>query len=425
MPWRGLTVSRDVALGADTMTTALTADGPRGDVTRAIGLISGTSMDGIDAAAVEITQNPRLQVMLRASSLTPYRAEIRDALAAVCRVGAGLALDACRLNMVLGELFAQAALRTIEEAGWRSEEVHFIGSHGQTTVSDLVDSSVLGGFRAFSTQQLGHPAVIAERTGITVVSDFRARDIAAGGRGAPLAPMLDFLLYSLPGRPRVLLNLGGIANVAFLPASGIAAEVVGFDTGPANMPMDLLVRRLTGGAETYDRGGRRAAHGNVHAALLDRLLAHPFILASPPKATGSENFGEAFVDDLIAQAPDVPIDDLLATLAQLTASSIADAVSRWFPGGATPADVVASGGGTHNAALMRRLTAALDPIPLRTLDEMGGHVDAKEAVLFAVLGYLTLRGTAGSLPSVTGAGHGVPLGSITPGRLGLAWPLSS
>ncbi len=155
------------------------------------------------------------------------------------------------------------------------------------------------------------------------------------------------------------------------------------------------------------------------------LLAHPFILASPPKATGSEDFGESFVEDVIAQAPDLPADDLLATLAQLAARSVADAVARWFPGGVAPADVVASGGGTHNETLMRYLASALDPIPLRTLDQLGGHVDAKEAVLFAVLGYLTLQGTAGSLPSVTGAGHGVPLGSITPGRLGLTWPSAS
>ncbi|MGH2386733.1 MAG: anhydro-N-acetylmuramic acid kinase, partial [Chloroflexota bacterium] len=156
---------------------------------KAIGLISGTSMDGIDAAAVEISENPNLRVVLRASSATPYPPAIREALAALCRPGTGQAIEACRLHMILGELFARAALKTIEEAGWRPEEVNFIGSHGQTTVSDLVDSSVLAGFRTFSTQQLGHPAVIAERTGITVVSDFRARDIAAGGRGAPLAPM--------------------------------------------------------------------------------------------------------------------------------------------------------------------------------------------------------------------------------------------
>ncbi|MGH2389923.1 MAG: anhydro-N-acetylmuramic acid kinase, partial [Chloroflexota bacterium] len=294
--------------------------------------------------------------------------------------------------------------------------------HGQTTVSDLVDSSVLAGFRAFSTQQLGHPAVIAERTGITVVSDFRTRDIAAGGRGAPLAPMLDYLLYSLPNHPRVLLNLGGIANVTFLPGSGDPSAVIGFDTGPANMPMDLAMRFLTRNTELFDRDGARAARGKVDDAMLARLLDHPFVQLQPPKAAGSEEFGAAFVDELLADGCDRSPDDLLVTLVQFTARSVADAVSRWFPGGAVPTDVVASGGGTHNEELMRRLAEALAPVPLRTLDELGGHVDAKEAVLFAVLGYLTLQGRAGNLPSVSGASRGVPLGSITPGQLGLAWP---
>lgn len=397
------------------MTTESSIGRRNSAVTKAIGLISGTSMDGIDAAAVEISEAPSLRVALRASSATPYPSEIREALAALCQPD-GRAIEACRLHMILGELFADAALSTIEAAGWRPEEVDFIGSHGQTTVSDLVDSSMLAGFRAFSTQQLGHPAVIAERTGITVVADFRARDIAAGGRGAPLAPMLDYLLYALPNQPRVLLNLGGIANLTLLPASGDPTAVIGFDTGPANMPMDLAVRRLTGGAEPFDRAGARAARGKIDKALLARLLTHPFIHLPPPKATGSEDFGAAFVDELLADGGDRSPDDLLATLAQFTAQSVAEAVSRWYPGGAVPADVVASGGGTHNDSLMQRLADALAPLPLRTIDQLGGHVDAKEAVLFAVLGYLTLQGRPGNLPSVTGASRGVPLGSITSGR---------
>ncbi len=243
------------------MTTPSQADQSRGAVTRAIGLISGTSMDGIDAAAVEITYDPHLQVALHASSSTHYPSEIRDALAAVCRVGSGLALEACRLNMVLGELFAQAALRTIEEAGWRPEDVHFIGSHGQTTVSDLVDSSDLGGFRAFSTQQLGHPAVIAERTGITVVSDFRARDIAAGGRGAPLAPMLDFLLYSLPGQPRVLLNLEALPTWRSCRLRAMLRRCWASIPGRPICRWTSWCVVLPAAPRHFDRGGRRAAHG--------------------------------------------------------------------------------------------------------------------------------------------------------------------
>ncbi|HEY8282825.1 MAG TPA: anhydro-N-acetylmuramic acid kinase [Chloroflexota bacterium] len=389
---------------------------------RAVGLISGTSMDGIDAAAVEMSEGSPLQVDLRASLSRPYPPEIRECLATLCRPGAGLALDACRATMVLGELFAEAALAVIKQAGWNPDQVHLIGSHGQTTVSDFGESSMLAGYRAFSTLQLGHPAVIAERTGITVVADFRARDIAAGGRGAPLAPMLDYLLYGVPGKARVLLNLGGIANVTFLPASGDPTAVIGFDTGPANMPLDLLVRRWSGGRDAYDRDGALAASGRVIEGLLARLRQHPFTLQPPPKATGSEDFGEAFIDQVQAWAPDASPADVLATLTQFTADTVDEAITRWFPGSDPLVDVVASGGGTHNPALMARLRAALAPTPLRTLDEVGGNVDAKEAILFAVLGYLTLHGHAGSLPSVTGAVRPVPLGSITPGRLGLAWP---
>jgi anhydro-N-acetylmuramic acid kinase len=326
-------------------------------------------------------------------------------------------MAACRLHMVLGQLFAQAAHAVVEQAGWRPHEVALIGSHGQTTVSDMTDGT-LAGLRAYSTLQLANPAVIAERTGITVVADFRARDIASGGRGAPLVPLVDALLYGRPGHARALLNLGGIANLTLIPASGDPAQVSGFDTGPANMPLDAVMRLSSGGAETFDPDGRHAAQGRVDPALLQRLQAHPFLQQAPPKATGSEDFGDAFVAALLAENLQMPRDDLLSTLARWAAEAVALGLRRWFPGGEVPADVVASGGGTHNRALMAALAQTLAPIPLRTLDEIGGHPDAKEAVAFAVLGYLTLRGRAGNLPSVTGAAHPALLGSITPGRLG-------
>jgi len=277
----------------------------------------------------------------------------------------------------------------------------------------------VAGFRAYSTLQLANPAVIAERTGITVVADFRARDIAAGGRGAPLVPLVDALLYARPGHARALLNLGGIANLTLLPATTDVTSIVGFDTGPANMPLDAVVRRTSGGAETFDRDGLHAARGHVDVALLGRLRAHPYFQREPPKATGSEEFGDAFVASLLADHPAIARDDLLATLVQLVADTVADGLRRWFPAGETPADVLASGGGTHNRALMGALERALAPIPLRTLDQVGGHADAKEALAFAVLGYLTLRGRTGTLSSVTGAGHATVLGNITPGRAGI------
>jgi anhydro-N-acetylmuramic acid kinase len=385
---------------------------------RAVGLISGTSMDGIDAAAVEIADGNPLGAELRTFLTVPYPPQVRAALLELGEGDAGGALAVCRLTMVLGELFAQAAELAIAAAGWSPHEVSLIGSHGQTTVSDMSDGT-LAGFRAYSTLQLANPAVIAERTGITVVADFRARDIAAGGRGAPLVPLVDALLYTRPGHARALLNLGGIANLTLMPAAGGIDRVIGFDTGPANMPLDALMRRTSGGAESFDRDGHHAARGRVERGLLRHLLAHPFLRSKPPKATGSEEFGEAYVAALLADNPKVARDDLLATLVQVVADSVADAMRRWFPGGEVPEDVLASGGGTHNRALMEALAGAIAPIPLRRIDEVGGHGDAKEAMAFAILGYLTLRGRAGNLPAVTGATRPTLLGNITPGRLGL------
>jgi anhydro-N-acetylmuramic acid kinase len=384
---------------------------------RAVGLISGTSMDGIDAAAVEIADGVPLRAEVRAFLTLPYPAEIRVALLEVCRAGEGTALAVCRLTMVLGEIFAAAAQAVLAQAGWAPHEVSLIGSHGQTTVSDMTEGR-LAGFRAYSTLQLASPAVIAERTGITVVADFRARDIAAGGRGAPLVPLVDALLYARPGCARALLNLGGIANLTLLPASHDPALVLGFDTGPANMPLDAVMRLTSGGRELFDRDGLNAARGTVDPVLLQRLLAHPFLQRAPPKATGSEEFGDSFAAALLAAYPELPRDDLLATLAAFAAEAVATGLRRWCLSGEVPQEVLVSGGGVHNRALMEVLARALAPIPLRSIAAVGGHPDAKEALAFAVLGYLTLRGRAGNLPSVTGARHPVLLGSITPGRLG-------
>jgi anhydro-N-acetylmuramic acid kinase len=382
---------------------------------RAVGLISGTSMDGIDAAAVEIREGPPFQARLCAHRTDAYPDDVRSALVAACLDGAGSATASCRLNMVLGDLFAESAVAVIAQAGWKPEDVICIGSHGQTTVSDMSDS-YLAGHRAYSTLQLASPAAIAERTGIAVVANFRARDIAAGGRGAPLVPMLDALLYALPGMARAILNLGGIANVTLIPATGDPDHIVGFDTGPANMPLDALVRQTSAGQERFDRDGELALRGQVHADALGWLLNHPFLAQTPPKATGSEDFGDAFVSALRNRYDGVPREDLLATLVRFAAQSVTDAIERWFPNREHPADVVVSGGGVRNHALMRDLTDALAPTPLVTIDAIGGNSDAKEAVAFAVLAYLTLRGRAGNLPSVTGAGRAVPLGCITPGR---------
>lgn len=398
--------------------TTRSSSRPRSDIMRAVGLISGTSMDGVDAAAVEIHPGEPLRVTTHAFLTLPYPRAAHDELRALCRGTEGSARAVCRLHMVLGEIFAQAAAAVLRDAGWSPEQVMAIGSHGQTTVSDMTDG-LLAGFRTYSTLQLASPAVIAERTGITVVSDFRARDIAAGGRGAPLAPMLDALLYMRPGVSRALLNLGGIANLTLLPASGRMDRVIGFDTGPANMPLDAVMRLTADGAAAYDSGGENAARGRVDPDLLARLLAHPFVRQAPPKATGSEEFGDEFAAALLAAHPRLSRDDLLATLVRFVAESIGDALRRWSPDRRMPADVLVSGGGAHNRALMGALADVLRPIPVNVSDGAASvHGDAKEAVLFAVLGVLALRGQAGNLPSATGAAHPALLGAITPGRLG-------
>ncbi len=393
---------------------------PRGNVLRAVGLISGTSMDGVDAIAIEVEIGEPLRIVTHAFLTLPYPSLVRNELQALCHGADGSARAVCRMHMVVGEIFAQAAQTVLRHAGWSSDQVAVIGSHGQTTVSDMTDES-LAGFRTYSTLQLGSPAVIAERTGITVISDFRARDIAAGGRGAPLAPMLDALLYMQPGISRALLNLGGIANITLLPASGRLDEVMGFDIGPANMPLDAVMRLTSGGTESYDHDGAYATSGRVDPILLKHLLAHPFVQQAPPKATGSEEFGDEFVAALLAQYTELPRNDVLATLIRFAATSVRDALRRWTPEGHMPTEVLVSGGGVHNLAFMDALADGLGPVPVRTVADGGNasidvHADAKEAALFALLAVLTMQGRPGNVPSATGAKHPVVLGAITPGK---------
>jgi anhydro-N-acetylmuramic acid kinase len=259
---------------------------------------------------------------------------------------------------------------------------------------------------------LGEPAVIAERTGCTVIADFRPRDMAAGGQGAPLVPFVDFLLFSEPGVTRAVQNLGGIGNVTYLRAGGTAAEVLAFDTGPGNMTLDAAVRRVTDGQQAADLEGRLARMGRVIPELLAELLADPYLAQPPPKSTGRERYGEPFVAALWDRG--VRGADLIATLTAFTAASIADAYRRWLPG---PVDeVILGGGGARNPVLVERLTAALAPAQVRRHADLGIPDDAKEAIAFALLGYETLHGRPANLPSATGASHSVLLGTIVPGR---------
>ncbi len=377
-----------------------------------VGLMSGTSLDGADAALVRVEGETEADVRVEVvSSVTlPYDGGRREAIHAGILAGTAEAL--CGLHAELGEWLAEAALRACAQAGVDPADVDAVGSHGQT----VWHRPPAGGTRG-ATLQLGDAATIAERTGIPVVSDFRTRDVAAGGQGAPLVPWVERVLFSLPGRARALQNLGGIGNVTRVPPRGSGEAVFAFDTGPGNALMDAAVELATGGRLSYDCDGRLAARGKVDEALLADLLRHPYFAAPPPKSTGREEFGRPFVERLVAAtAPEGDEDwlDLVATLTELTARTVADAYGRWvIPRGVD--EVVVSGGGARNPTLMARLAALLHPLPVRDSAALGIDPEAKEAVAFALLAWAHLKGIPANEPGATGAAGPRILGSYTPG----------
>jgi anhydro-N-acetylmuramic acid kinase len=389
----------------------------------AIGLMSGTSADGIDAALVEMGTaeapwdgSPGRPIKLLAFDTVAYPEKVRNELFSLFADRDIRTSEVCRLNFVLGELFARAA-RAVAEAGEAPlETVAFIASHGQT-VWHQPEPERLAEVKTRSTLQLGEPAVIAERTGCTVVANFRARDMAAGGQGAPLAPYVDYLLLTDPERPRIAQNIGGIANLTYLRPGGQPGEVIAFDTGPGNAPIDAAVTFQSQGHYRYDVDGRRAAKGTVNQNLLEFMLRHEYLEAPPPKSTGRELFGAKFAEGLhYGRGRD---DGLVATLTRFTVESIALGYERWLPPLTPETEIVLSGGGARNPTLVSWLRDRVRPAQLKMSDEFGLPGDAKEAMLFAVLGAETLRGAPSNLPSATGAAQPVVLGQVVPGR---GWP---
>jgi anhydro-N-acetylmuramic acid kinase len=366
---------------------------------RVIGLISGTSHDAIEAAAVDFELvRDVIDARVVATGSTPYAPDLRRRLVAALPPAQTTLEEVCVLDTLIGQTFAEAAAALDLD---RPAEI--VCSHGQT-VFHWVD-----GGRALGTLQLGQPAWIAERLGVPVVSDVRIRDIVAGGQGAPFASILDVLVLGGAEQPCAALNLGGIANVTIIRPG---EEAIAYDTGPANALLDLAIVSGTGGAETYDRDGARAAGGRVDQTLLDRLLAEPYYALQPPKTTGKELFHADYL-----RGCDLPLDDLLATLAALTVETVARELERYGVH-----KVVASGGGTRNRVIMDGLAARLSGVELVTFDALGVGSEAKEAVVFALIGFLTAHGLAGALPSCTGAGRAAILGTITPGRGPLVLP---
>ncbi|HUF36404.1 MAG TPA: anhydro-N-acetylmuramic acid kinase [Gemmatimonadales bacterium] len=366
----------------------------------AVGLMSGTSLDGVDAALVRLEGPTHAELL---GFLTrPYgeeeRAELRVALDPAGGAGAPAL---ARLHVRIAEWAAEAVQILLAQARVPASQLSFIAFPGHTVWHEP----------PAVTWQLGEPAVLAERFGVRVVSGFRARDVAAGGQGAPLVPMADVLLFAAVDAPRVLLNLGGMANVTCVPRRAEEQGVVAFDTGPGVAVIDG-VARLVDARRSYDRDGRLAAQGTSHEAILSELLADPYFAAPPPKSTGREHFGDGYAADLHRRVPGA---DGVATAVELTARSIAAAVGRWLP---AEVEVVASGGGCHHPGLFRSLGAHLAALPgshpLRRFDELFFPGDAKEAVAFALLGYLTLHGQPGNVPAATGAAGPRVLGSVTP-----------
>lgn len=377
--------------------------------------MSGTSLDAIDAVLVELDGDrpDALDWRMRAFVSRPYAAAERRRIHDAILNGGAAAI--CQLHAELGEWLAQAALEACSAASVRPEDVDVIGSHGQTIWHEPPQPGRRG-----STLQLGCAATIAERTGIPVAYDFRARDMAAGGEGAPLVPWVDRALFAASDRVRVLLNVGGIANLTRVPARGSAEPVVAFDTGPGNALIDAAVERATDGAQSFDREGARARRGSVESALLGRLLDDEYLRREPPKSTGRERYGRPFVDRLIeSERPgdDAAWDDLIATLTAFTAEATARAVREWvLPRGAD--ELVVTGGGARNTTLVAMLSERLAPMPVLDGDAIGVESGAKEALAFAVLAWARLRNLPANVPEATGAAGARVLGSLTPGSAG-------
>lgn len=361
----------------------------------AVGIMSGTSLDGVDAALVRC-ENPT-HVHLLQFHTRPYSAAERSEIQAALAQGSARSL--ALLHVKLAEWAAEAVEQVLATGHTKASDLAFIAMHGQTVWHEPPQVS----------WQLGEPAILAERFGVRVVSNFRARDVAAGGQGAPLVPMADLLLFGHTERPRVLLNLGGMANLTYVPRRAAEAGTFAADTGPGVAIIDALARRIDPSLP-FDRDGAIARRGTVREEVLVRLLSDPYFAERPPKSTGRERFGDDFA---AALARELPGPDGVATAIELTVRTVADAILHWVPG--TP-EVVGSGGGMRHPVLHERLARLLASrgLGLKSFDDLFFSGDAKEAVAFALLGYLTIHGQPGNLPGATGASYPRVLGQITP-----------
>lgn len=385
----------------------------------AVGLMSGTSLDGIDAACCRVRRDPdgdpptNYEVTVESFRTEPYPDALRDALVELCDDETGTVDAVCRTNAALGDLFADAALAACEDAGVATDDVAVVGSHGQTVWHAPTPESVPGTEReSRSTLQIGDGCTIAERTGVPTVSDFRPRDIAAGGHGAPLTPFFDLACLSAADEARALQNVGGIGNCTLLSPAPDREDATAFDTGPGNMVIDAVVELLTDGAATYDEDGRWAAEGAADEKLVSEFLDDPYFEAAPPKTTGRERFGHHYAREFVAAGRDRDCADadIVASATALTARSIADAYDRFAD--PYPDRIVVSGGGANNPTLLAMLDERTRS-PVERLEALGIDGDAKEAALFALLGITALDGVPNNVPRATGAERAVTLGKLS------------
>ena len=372
--------------------------------------MSGTSADGVDVAIVAIAGG---KVRLLAFEVFPYPRALREEILRLCRPESARLDDICHYNFVLGEVFAGAVIRLCSKSGIALRSLDLIGSHGQTIYHSPRGRGGRGG-AVRSTLQIGEPSVIAQRTGVTTVADFRPRDMAAGGEGAPLVPYADYVLFRHSRRSRAVQNIGGIANVTFLPGGCRQSDVIAFDTGPGNMVIDGIMRLISGGRKRFDRDGQMAARGAVDRRLLNEMLRHPFLRRRPPKSTGREEFGDFFAERIYRRASGKGLADadIVATVTAFTAATIARAYRQFLPG--LPDELILCGGGARNGTLAGMLRGELPEVKMLWSDDFGISADAKEAVSFAILAWATIKGYANNIPTATGAEKPVILGKIVP-----------
>lgn len=375
-----------------------------------IGLMSGTSADGIDAVLVEI-KNSGVKTKLRqiAFESYPYSNSLKKLILTNSDAKTARLDDITRLNFLLGEYFADAAMRIVKKVKLTFKDIELIGSHGQT-ISHLPDKINMFGKSIRATLQIGDPAVIAKRTGIVTVGDFRVADVAVGGSGAPLVPYFDYIMFRSNKRNRGLLNLGGIANITVVPKNASMNNVFAFDTGPGNMIIDNIIRRLF--KKPFDRSGYVASKGKLNTPLLSWMLEEKYFLQRPPKSTGREIFGDEFVNKILVKFKNISTEDLVTTVTEFTAITIYNSYAKFIKNKLNLDEIIVSGGGVHNLYLMNALKIYFHPIIVKPIEDIGYSSDAKEAICFAVLANEAISENPANLVQATGGSKPTVLGKI-------------